>query len=170
MNYITKSCIGQLINQSLQHILVIFVNFGLCFCLKEHFCGHNINKIYEGMLTCPSSRAVARQQITWWMSTVSGQSADSNSFGHDVPVSLTDERSHDLIAANDAQTDKPAMSSVKPAPPGGSEFLSGMMNANSPHGLVPKFPSWSLLSLGKYSSYSSTSGKISPSWEQVLVW
>jgi len=59
---------------------------------------------------------------------------------------------------------------VKPAPPGGSEFLSGMMNANSPHGLVPKFPSWSLLSLGKYSSYSSTSGKISPSWEQVLVW
>ncbi|KAK2184845.1 hypothetical protein NP493_250g01048 [Ridgeia piscesae] len=91
-----------------------------------------------------------------------GQSADSNSFGHDVPVSLTDERSHDLTAADDAQTDKPAMSSVKPAPPGGSEFLSGMMNANSPHGLVPKFPSWSLLSLGKYSSYSSTSGLDQP--------
>ena len=97
------------------------------------------------------------------MPTVSGQSADSNSFGHDVPVSLTDERSHDLTAADDAQTDKPAASSMKPAPPGGSEFLSGMMNANSPHGLVPKFPSWSLLSLGKYSSYSSTSGKVFPS-------
>ena len=115
-------------------------------------------------------RTVARQQVTWWMSTVSGQSADSNSFGHDVPVSLTDERSHDLTTADDAQTDKPAASSVKPAPSGGNEFLSGMMNANSPHGLVPKFPSWSLLSLGKYSSYSSTSGKVSLSWEQVLVW
>ena len=81
---------------------------------------------------------------------VPGQSAESNSFGAEVPVSLTDEKSHDDAATEDAQTSD--------TPSSGSEYLSGMMNANSPQGLVPKFRSWSLLSLGKYSSYSSTSG------------
>ncbi|KAI0238335.1 Protein SMG8 [Lamellibrachia satsuma] len=90
-----------------------------------------------------------------------GQSAESNSFGPEVPVSLTDERSHDYTTTEDSQADKNSVS-AKRVPSGGSEYLSGMMNANSPQGLVPKFPSWSLLSLGKYSSYSSTSGLDQP--------
>ena len=39
-----------------------------------------------------------------------------------------------------------------------TEYLPGMLHTNSPPGLLPKFPSWSLMSLGKYSSYSPTQG------------
>ena len=84
-------------------------------------------------------------------------------------MSLTDERSHDYTTTEDSQADKNSVS-AKHVPPGGSEYLSGMMNANSPQGLVPKFPSWSLLSLGKYSSYSSTSGKDQFSLKIVYVY
>jgi len=39
-----------------------------------------------------------------------------------------------------------------------TEYLPGMLHSNSPPGLLPKFPSWSLLQLGEYSSYNPSTG------------
>jgi len=39
-----------------------------------------------------------------------------------------------------------------------TEYLPGMLHSNSPPGLLPKFPSWSLLQLGDYSSYNPSTG------------
>jgi len=39
-----------------------------------------------------------------------------------------------------------------------TEYLPGMLHSNSPAGLLPKFPSWSLLQLGDYSSYNPSTG------------
>ncbi len=39
------------------------------------------------------------------------------------------------------------------------EYLPGMIHTGSPAGLLPKFPSWSLISLGKYSNYSPNVGE-----------
>jgi len=42
--------------------------------------------------------------------------------------------------------------------PSTTEYLPGMLHTNSPLGLLPKFPSWSLLQLGEYSSYNPSTG------------
>ena len=39
-----------------------------------------------------------------------------------------------------------------------TEYLPGMLHSSSPPGLLPKFPSWSLLRLGDCSSYNPTTG------------
>ena len=39
-----------------------------------------------------------------------------------------------------------------------TEYLPGMLHSNSPPGLLPKFPSWSILQLGDYSSYNPATG------------
>jgi len=39
-----------------------------------------------------------------------------------------------------------------------TEYLPGMLHSNSPLGLLPKFPSWSILQLGDYSSYNPATG------------
>lgn len=39
-----------------------------------------------------------------------------------------------------------------------TEYLPGMLHTDSLPGLLPKFPSWSLVLLGKYSSYNPTQG------------
>jgi len=39
-----------------------------------------------------------------------------------------------------------------------TEYLPGMLHSNSPPGLLPKFPSWSLVQLGDYCSYSPSTG------------
>jgi len=39
-----------------------------------------------------------------------------------------------------------------------TEYLPGMLHTNSPPGLLPKFPSWSILQLGEYSSYNPATG------------
>ena len=46
-----------------------------------------------------------------------------------------------------------------------TEYLMGMVHSQSPPGLLPKFSSWSLLSLGRYSSYSPLQGR----WSTVRV-
>lgn len=40
-----------------------------------------------------------------------------------------------------------------------TEYLPGMVHSNSPVGLLPKFPSWSLVLLGDYSSYNAVQGE-----------
>jgi len=39
-----------------------------------------------------------------------------------------------------------------------TEYLPGMLHTDSPPGLLPKFPSWSILQLGEYSSYNPSTG------------
>ena len=41
-----------------------------------------------------------------------------------------------------------------------TEYLPGMLHTNSPSGLLPKFPSWSILQLGEYSSYNPSTGSV----------
>ena len=41
-----------------------------------------------------------------------------------------------------------------------TEYLPGMVHSNSPTGLLPKFPSWSLLRLSDYSSYNPAHGNL----------
>ena len=41
-----------------------------------------------------------------------------------------------------------------------TEYLPGMVHSNSPAGLLPKFPSWSLVKLCEYSSYSPSQGTL----------
>ena len=41
-----------------------------------------------------------------------------------------------------------------------TEYLPGMVHSNSPSGLLPKFPSWSLVLLGEYSTYNYAQGKL----------
>jgi protein SMG8 len=43
-----------------------------------------------------------------------------------------------------------------------TEYLPGMLHSNSPPGLLPKFPSWSLLMLGEYASYNPLQGVDQP--------
>lgn len=42
--------------------------------------------------------------------------------------------------------------------PSTTEYLPGMLHANSPAGLLPQFPSWSLVCLGPSSLYSHNLG------------
>lgn len=42
--------------------------------------------------------------------------------------------------------------------PSTTEYLSGMVHATSPAGLLPQFPSWSLVCVGHSSVYSHNSG------------
>jgi len=39
-----------------------------------------------------------------------------------------------------------------------TEYLPGMLHSSSPPGLLPKFPSWSILQLGEYTSYNPSTG------------
>lgn len=47
------------------------------------------------------------------------------------------------------------------------EFLPGMIHTDSPTGLLPKFPSWALVCVGKSTLYSHTQGMLI-SLQQVL--
>ena len=38
-------------------------------------------------------------------------------------------------------------------------YLSGMTNSENPAGLLPRFSSWSLVSIGKFSQYNPHTGK-----------
>lgn len=49
-----------------------------------------------------------------------------------------------------------------PAPSAQTSYLKGMTNSDSPAGLLPRFSSWSLICIGKYSDYSAHSGLAQP--------
>lgn len=50
-----------------------------------------------------------------------------------------------------------------------TEYLPGMLHTDSLPGLLPKFPSWSLVLLGKYSSYNPMQGQSSLSCMVIFV-
>jgi len=85
-------------------------------------------------------------------------------------VIVDDETGHDDQLDNDnddddddatvASTDEDTVNVLVPTQRQHSttEYLPGMLHSNCPHGLLPKFPSWSILQLGEYSSYNPTTG------------
>ena len=92
-----------------------------------------------------------------------GQSAGSDMYSHGNQGSF-DGRPNET----DIPNDDPAIIAAEPAIPSvekvmikqhsTTEYLPGMLHTESPPGLLPEFPSWSLLSLGKYSIYNPTQG------------
>jgi len=66
----------------------------------------------------------------------------------------------DTIVVSSCETDLLADStSVAQRQHSTTEYLPGMVHSNSPSGLLPKFPSWSLVLLSEYSAYNYLQGR-----------
>ena len=86
-----------------------------------------------------------------------GQSGGSDTFGtgqHASPNPGCSQSAPDPIVLSAEHVEQKAVRQ-----PSTTEYLPGMLHSDSPLGLLPMFSSWSLLSLGKYSSYNPSHGE-----------
>jgi len=82
-------------------------------------------------------------------------SANAESAGD---VASGDDDHVDVVDATALQSSDDLLISATQRQHSTTEYLPGMLHSNSPPGLLPKFPSWSLLQLGEYASYSPSTG------------
>ena len=91
---------------------------------------------------------------------------DADDDEHHIVVEEADEDTETGVASGDEdhvveatlQSDDMLVTTPTQRQHSTTEYLPGMLHSNSPPGLLPKFPSWSLLQLGEYSSYNPSTG------------
>jgi len=85
-----------------------------------------------------------------------GQSGASDSFSHKAQDSYSHEDGRGPVVMETEDLESP-LSPLRQVST--TEYLPGMIHSDSPADLLPKFPSWYLLSHGKYSIYNPNQGR-----------
>jgi len=80
----------------------------------------------------------------------------------DVPAGGSDVRPPGTVAADDSAIVTAGHMTMLVQQHSTTEYLPEMVHTDSPLGLLPEFPSWSIVSLGKYNTYSSQTGLDQP--------
>nr|XP_019549927.2 protein SMG8 [Aedes albopictus] len=86
-----------------------------------------------------------------------GQTKNYASQG-DEEEALEEEPMNEIVIKVGEHTDQPDKDKAILRQPSTTEYLPGMLHATSPSGLLPQFPSWSLVCLGPSSIYTHNSG------------
>ena len=86
----------------------------------------------------------------------------SETFRPEQPVIFSTEPVEDIQSpdGSDVNMELPSTSKFAERQPSTSEYLSTMFNSESPSGLLPRFPSWSLVALSDYASYQNSKGSV----------
>lgn len=87
------------------------------------------------------------------------KSNDNNSSDHEVIAEPSDDDSiNEIVIKVGGEETEGAVEKGIYRQPSTTEYLSGMVHTLSPAGLLPQFPSWSLVCVGHSSVYSHNSG------------
>lgn len=89
------------------------------------------------------------------------QSNENNSSDHEVIAEPSDDESiNEIVIKVGGEESEESKEKGIYRQPSTTEYLSGMVHTLSPVGLLPQFPSWSLVCVGHSSVYSHNSGSM----------
>lgn len=87
------------------------------------------------------------------------KSNENHSSDHEIIAEPSDDDSiNEIVIKVGGEENEESMEKGIYRQPSTTEYLSGMVHTMSPAGLLPQFPSWSLVCIGHSSVYSHNSG------------
>lgn len=97
------------------------------------------------------------------------RSNDNDSSDHEVISEPSDDESvNEIVIQVGGEEPEEVIEKGIYRQPSTTEYLSGMVHSTSPVGLLPQFPSWSLVCIGHSSVYSHNSGSKSKRLSRIL--